>query len=149
LFESAAGFAAYLWVLLGGGWRPGLALAGTDTLYGQAIAAFFAAIVICQVANVLIWRTTRQSVLGKGLLRNRAVVVGVVIELVLVAMTVETKLGHTVFGTASLPTAAWLVPVPFALAMLGLSELIKALGRTRAEGHSGIRTSPEYRAARP
>jgi sodium/potassium-transporting ATPase subunit alpha len=136
LFESAAGFAAYLWVLLGGGWRPGIELARTDALYGQAIAAFFAAIVICQVANVLIWRTTRESVIGKGMLRNKAVVVGVAVELVLVAMIVETKLGHTVFGTASLPAEAWLVPIPFALAMLGLSELIKALSRARARARA-------------
>jgi sodium/potassium-transporting ATPase subunit alpha len=132
LVESAAGFAAYLWVLIGGGWKWGVVLGPGDLLYGQAIAAFFAAVVICQVANVLIWRTTRESVITKGILRNHAVVLGVAVELSLLVLVVETDIGHAIFGTASLPAAAWLVPVPFALGMFGLSECLKATARWRA-----------------
>jgi len=132
LFESTAGFAAYFSVLAAGGWTPGVELARTDVLYGQAIASFFAAIVICQVANVLVWRTTHESVLRKGILRNRAVVVGVALEVALLAVIVETGLGHSLFGTASIPGAVWLIPIPIALVMLGLAELLKALGRSRA-----------------
>ncbi len=132
MIEAAAGFAAYFWVLLRGGWRLGDQLSRAEPLYGQAIAAFFAAVVICQVANVFVWRTTHQSVVAKGMLRNRAVIAGVLAELALLGVIVETELGHAVFGTASLPLEAWLVPVPFALAMLGLAELLKALGRRRA-----------------
>ncbi len=132
LVEAAAGFSAYFWVLVRGGWRFGEELSRTAPLYGQAIASFFAAVVICQVANVFVWRTTNQSVIRKGILRNRAVVAGVVAELVLLGLIVETALGHRVFGTASLPTEAWLVPIPFAFAMLGFSELLKAVGRRRS-----------------
>ena len=39
---------------------------------------------------------------------------------------VETDLGNRIFGTASLPPWAWLIPVPFAVAMLLLAELRKA-----------------------
>jgi len=134
LVESVAGFAAYFSVLVGGGWRPGAQLAMNDRLYAQSIAAFFAAVVLCQVANVLIWRTTRESVFTKGILRNRAVVVGIVIELGLLLLVVETSLGHSVFGTASLPFRTWLVPLPVALAMLAVSELVKALRRAKARG---------------
>jgi sodium/potassium-transporting ATPase subunit alpha len=137
VIESVAGFAAYFYVLARGGWRFGDALAGTEPLYGQAIASFFAAVVICQVANVLVWRTTHQSVVAKGVLRNRAVVAGVLLELALLGVIVETELGHAAFGTASLPAEAWLVPVPFALAMLGLAELLKAVGRRRARRRAG------------
>jgi sodium/potassium-transporting ATPase subunit alpha len=145
LLESAAGFAAYAFVLADGGWTPGVELARTDPLYGRAIAAFFAAVVICQVANVLVWRTTRESVFAKGLLRNRAVVAGVALELALLYGIVETGVGHAVFGTASLPAAAWLVPVPAALAMLGLAELRKALRRARAsaDGRAAVRLSAD------
>jgi sodium/potassium-transporting ATPase subunit alpha len=136
LFESAAGFAAFFWVLARAGWRPGEALAGPGGLYGQAIAAFFAAVVVCQVANVLVWRTTSQSVFAKGLLRNRAVVAGVALELALLGGIVGTGVGHSVFGTASLPPGAWLVPIPFALAMLGLAELLKR--RRRARDRSAV-----------
>ncbi len=130
--EAVAGFAAYFWVLSRGGWRFGAELPRTDPLYGQAIASFFAAVVICQVANVLVWRTTNQSVVAKGILRNRAVVAGVAVELCLLGVIVETESGQALFGTESLPAGAWLVPIPFALAMLGLAELLKAAGRRRA-----------------
>ncbi len=144
LFEALAGFAAYLHVLLAGGWQFGDHLALTDPLYGQAIAAYFAAIVLCQVANVLVWRTTHQSIFSKGIFSNRAVVVGVLTELALLALIVETEIGHSLFGTASLPLASWLVPIPFALAMLGLAELLKAMRRAR-----NAQVPPAAREPRP
>lgn len=131
ILESAAGFAAYGFVLLGGGWRPGEVLEPTQPLYGQAVAAFFGAIVLGQVANVLIWRTTRQSVFAKGLLANRAVAAGILAELALLWGIVETSPGQALFGTAALPPTAWLVPIPLALGMLGLAELGKAIRRRR------------------
>ncbi len=134
LFEAAAGFAAYSRVLLEGGWTPGMRIATASPLYGRAIGAFFAAVVICQVANVLLWRTTHESILRKGLLRNRAVLVGVLVELALLFVIVETQAGHEAFGTASQPPSTWLVPLPFALSMLALSELLKGLARRKARG---------------
>jgi sodium/potassium-transporting ATPase subunit alpha len=132
LVESAAGFAAYFFVLHAGGWHPGVDLGPTAPVYGQAIAAYFAAVVLCQVANVLVWRTTHESLIAKGLLANRAVVAGVAIELALLLVIVESGLGAAVFGTRSLPPAAWLVPLPFALAMLAAAEVAKAIIRKRA-----------------
>lgn len=49
-------------------------------------------------------------------------VAGVATELVLLAIIVQTELGHAVFGTASLSAAAWLTPVPFAFAMLAVAS---------------------------
>jgi sodium/potassium-transporting ATPase subunit alpha len=132
LFESLAGFVAYGWVLHQGGWTPGAPLSLRDPLYGQAIGAFFAAIVTCQVVNVMVWRTTHESVFVKGLLRNRALVVGVAVELALMVVVVATPAGHTVFHTATPPLAAWLLPIPVALAMLVVAEAGKAWARRRA-----------------
>jgi sodium/potassium-transporting ATPase subunit alpha len=81
---------------------------------------------------VFVWRTTHQSVITKGILRNRAVVAGLIAELALLVAIVESGPGHALFGTASLPALAWLVPTPFALAMIGLAELLKGIARTRA-----------------
>ncbi|HEX9621014.1 MAG TPA: cation-transporting P-type ATPase [Polyangiaceae bacterium] len=144
-FEAAAGFSAYAWVLGTGGFRLGDELAPTDPLYAQAIAAFFAAIVVCQVANVLAWRTTQQSLFKRGLGTNLAVLLGIACELALTALVLESGAGHAIFGTASPPLAALLVPIPFAVAMLAVSEVIKALRRgahTRASvprGRAGAR----------
>jgi sodium/potassium-transporting ATPase subunit alpha len=131
LVESLAGFSAYAAVLWAGGWRWGQSLGVDTVLYGQAIAAFFGAVIVCQVANVLIWRTTRQSVLGKGLLRNRAVVAGIFVELGALWWIVETPTGQAVFGTAGLSWWGWLVPVPFAAGMLAWAEARKWSKRWR------------------
>ncbi len=131
LFESVAGFTAYGWVLHAGGWSLGEPLPATEPLYGQAIAAFLLAIVTCQLANVFVWRTTHQSVFTKGLLRNRYVLAGIALEVVLLGVIVATAPGRAVFNTAVPPVQAWLVPVPFALAMLGVSEAQKAIARRR------------------
>jgi hypothetical protein len=50
-------------------------------------------------------------------------------ELALTALVLESGAGHAIFGTASPPLAALLVPIPFAVAMLAVSEVIKALRR--------------------
>jgi len=118
-------------VLADGGYRWGTPLAPTDPLYGRAIASFFAAIVLCQVANVFVFRTTRQSVFTKGLFRNRGVLVGIALELLLLTIIVASPVGHAVFGTATPPVVGWLLPLPFAALMLALSELIKAARRRR------------------
>ena len=60
-----------------------------------------------------------------------------VLELGLLGAIVETPLGQALFGTASLPAATWLVPLPFALAMFGLAELLKAAGRRRSLRRAG------------
>ncbi|WP_428269475.1 cation-translocating P-type ATPase [Haliangium sp.] len=136
MFESAAGFAAYFWVLIRGGWVPGAELASSAPLYGQAIAAFFAAIVVCQVANILVWRTTRESVFKKGVLQNRTVVIGVAVELLLLVVIVATGIGHSIFGTVTPSLTAWLVPVPFALMMLIGAEIRKAIRRAAADAEA-------------
>lgn len=127
--QAAAGFAAYFWLLHQGGWWWGQALRPSDPLYRQAIGAFFLAIVLSQVANVMACRTRRQSVFSKGILTNRLVLAGVGLELVMTGLVLYTPAGHALFGTAVVPTAAWLVPLPFAGLLLGLEETRKALRR--------------------
>jgi sodium/potassium-transporting ATPase subunit alpha len=129
MVESAAGFTAYLWVLDRGGWRPGAELAATDPLYGQAVAAYFGAIVLSQMANVMVWRTTHESVVRKGLLRNRAILAGLAAEAALGWLVVQSDAGQAVFGTNAPPAATWLVPLPFALAMVAAAETVKVLRR--------------------
>lgn len=139
LLEALAGFLAYGAVLWDGGYGWGQPLAMDAPLHGQAIAAFFAAVIVCQVANAMIWRTTQESVLAKGLLSNRAVLVGIGVELLLLVAIVQTDPGHAVFGTVGLPWWAWLVPVPVALAMVAWAELDKWRSRSRwADAANGL-----------
>ena len=131
--EALAGFAAYAWVLQRGGWSVGEELAVTDALYGQAIAAFFGAVVLCQVANLFVWRTTHESALGRDALARR-ILVGVAIELALAALVVASTPGRAVFDTASPPLEVWIIPLLIASLMLGGAELWKGRRRRRLDG---------------
>lgn len=86
-----------------------------------------------------IWRTTRQSVIAKGLLGNRAVLLGIAVECLLLLVVVETNIGRRLFGTAPAPLVAWLIPATVALIMLALSETLKTLKRAP----SPARATPE------
>ncbi|WP_319507135.1 HAD-IC family P-type ATPase [uncultured Methanolobus sp.] len=123
--EAAAGFACYFAVLFDGGWKWGQQLPFTDTLYMQAITAFFAAVIVCQIANVFTSRTRRQSVLTKGFFSNRMVLLGIASELMILAFIIYNPLVNLVFNTAAISMKYVLIAVPFALLLLGVDEFRK------------------------
>ena len=129
MIQAAAGFFSYFVVLYQGGWQWGQSLAVSDPLYRSAITAFFAAIVICQVADVLICRTRRQSLLRVGLFSNRLVLLGIAVELLLLGLISYVPLLNTFFGTAPLLGWQLLLSLPFALTILLLDELRRHLLR--------------------
>jgi sodium/potassium-transporting ATPase subunit alpha len=122
IIESAAGFYAYFTVLSAGGWQWGQSLIGSDPLYLKAVTAFFVAIILCQVANGLISKTTRQSLWRQGLFSNRWLLLGIGVELLLAAAVVYIPILHPWFGTASLSAGEFLLAWPFALGLLLLDE---------------------------
>jgi sodium/potassium-transporting ATPase subunit alpha len=130
MLQAAAGFFTYFVILYSGGWQWGQELATTDPLYRTAITGFFASIIICQVADVIICRTRRQSLLTVGVLANRLVLVGIAAELLLLALIVYIPAFNTFFGTA--PLEAWhLLPsLPFALLILLGDELRRVFVRS-------------------
>ena len=123
--EASAGFFCYFAVLRDGGWNFGQDLPFTDPLYMQAITAFFAAVIICQVANVFTSRTRRQSVLTKGFFGNRMILLGIASELTILGLIIFNPLVNTVFNTAHISIKYILLAVPFAIALLLIDELIK------------------------
>lgn len=115
MIQAAAGFFSFFVVLFHGGWEYGQDLAMNTLLYQQATTAFFASVVICQVADVLICRTRRQSLFNVGLLNNRLVLLGIFAELVLLALICYTPWCNLLFNTAPLEYWHFLLSVPFAL----------------------------------
>lgn len=122
MIESAAGFYAYLHVLVAGGWQWGESLSGADPLYRKAVTAFFVAIILCQVTNGLISKTRRQSLLRQGLFSNRWLLYGIGTELLLAAAVVYLPSLHSWFGTAPLSAGEFFVAWPFALGLLLVDE---------------------------
>ncbi len=123
--EAAAGFFCYFAVLRDGGWNFGQALPFTDPLYMQAITAFFAAVIICQIANVFTSRTRRQSVLTKGFFGNKMILLGIASELTILGFIVFNPLVNAVFNTAPISLKYILLAIPFGIALLLIDELIK------------------------
>ncbi|MBL6954645.1 MAG: HAD-IC family P-type ATPase [Alphaproteobacteria bacterium] len=123
LIQAAAGFFSYFVILYAGGWQWGQELANDDTLYRTAITGFFASIIICQIADVIICRTRRQSLLSVGFLSNRLVLLGIGTELVLLALISYVPACNIFFGTE--PLAPWqlALSLPFAVLILLGDEL--------------------------
>jgi sodium/potassium-transporting ATPase subunit alpha len=118
MLQAAAGFFAFFVVLYRGGWAWGTLLPETDILYKTAVTSFFAAVVICQVANVLICRTRRQSILSAGIFANKLIWLGIATELGLVATISHVPLLQPFFGTAPIGWFELSLGLPFALAIL-------------------------------
>jgi sodium/potassium-transporting ATPase subunit alpha len=129
--EAAIAMAAFFFVLRGGGWRYGEALAMSDPLYLRATTACFSAIVVLQIVNVFLCRSTTRSIFSTGILGNPLIWGGVIVEIALVALIGDTQLGNFIFGTAPIGPGAWLFILPFAAVMLAAEEVRKWIVRIR------------------
>jgi sodium/potassium-transporting ATPase subunit alpha len=118
LIQATAGFFAFFVVLHHGGWLWGTPLPETGLLYKTALTAFFAAVIVCQAANVLICRTQRQSLLSAGIFSNKLIWLGIVTEFSLVAAIAYLPLLQPFFGTAPLNGFELSLGIPFALLIL-------------------------------
>ena len=132
LLEAAFGTAAYFFLNWLHGW-PGVPLASSGTVYRTATAMMFAAIVLSQVGAVFGCRTEQISVLKKGLFSNRIILIGIAVELAILALLVYLPLPslHALFNTAPLGWREWLFLVAIPPVMLLLDELRKAFLRRR------------------
>ena len=126
MMQVAAGFFTYFTILYSGGWEWGQDLANSDPMYRTAITGFFAAIIICQVSDVIICRTRRQSLFTVGLFSNPLVLLGIATELVLLACISYIPAFNTFFGTAPLQPWHLALSLPFAIAIL-LGDEIRRL----------------------
>ncbi|HII17147.1 TPA: HAD-IC family P-type ATPase [Candidatus Woesearchaeota archaeon] len=129
IIQAAAAFSLYFFILFSGGWTWGQQLAITEPLYMKAVTGFFVSILITQVADVVICRTRRQSIVKAGFLKNRLVLLGIATEILILAFIVYTPMGNAFFMTAPLGLLEMLIPVPFAILILLGDELRRLLVR--------------------
>lgn len=118
MLQAAAGFFAFFVVLHQGGWLWGDPLPDSSLLYKTAVTSFFAAVVICQVADVLICRTRRQSILSAGIFANKLIWLGIVVELGLLAAITQIEFLQPFFGTAAIGWFELSLGLPFAIVIL-------------------------------
>jgi magnesium-transporting ATPase (P-type) len=129
--EAAAAMAAFLLVLNAGGWSYGEPLGKLDPLYLRATTACLAAIVVMQVANVLVCRHPSAPAWAGRSLLSPLLAWAVAAELALIVAIVYTPWGHLVFATAPLALDDWLFMLPFAAGLFLLEEGRKYAVRLR------------------
>jgi sodium/potassium-transporting ATPase subunit alpha len=134
--EAAAAVGAGLWYLSDGGWQWGMRLPSGSPLYRQATTVCFAAIVLCQVANVFACRSPRASSFSLGLFTNRLLLWGVAVELGLLGLIVYHPVGHRIFRTAPFEGRFWWPLLVFAALLLLAEEARKGLGRRHDMGRN-------------
>ena len=131
VIEAVAALAAFFFVLHDGGWSYGQHLDSADPLYRRATAACLSAIVVMQIVNVYVCRSSIRSVFSMKWFDNPIIVAGIVLEIVLVIVIVYSAWGNSLLQTAPVPGKLWAFLIPFAAAMLFLEELRKWLVRRR------------------
>ena len=131
VFEAAIAMAAFFFVLHRGGWHYGRPLTMYNPLYVRATTACFSAIVLLQIVNVFLCRSSTRSIFSTGMFGNPLIWGGVLIEIALVALIDYTRLGNSLFVTAPIGNSVWRFLLPFAAAMLIAEELRKWIVRWR------------------
>ena len=131
MVSAALVLAAFFFVLLRAGWRPGDHVSGA--LHARATTTTFLAIVSCQVGTAFAARCDQSSLRSIGWRSNPWLLGGIAFELAFAAMLTWVPLLQPVFGTAAVPWDALAFIAPFPLIVWGVDEL-RRRGQRRAAG---------------
>jgi P-type Ca2+ transporter type 2C len=129
--DGLAAMASFFFAYALAGWRPWETLADGGDLYLEATTMTMAGIVFAQIGAVMAWRTNRESVRTIGLLTNRLIVVGIAVEIAMVALLAYTPGLDDIFHTSDLSGAEWLFLLLWPPLVLHAKELRKAVARRR------------------
>jgi P-type Ca2+ transporter type 2C len=87
----------------------------------------FAGIVICQIANVFVCRSDKNSVFRMGFFDNELIVRGIVFELIFTASLIYLAPLQKIFNTAALGWEEWIFPFACAAIIFFIEEFRKFL----------------------
>ncbi|XP_036600930.1 potassium-transporting ATPase alpha chain 2 [Trichosurus vulpecula] len=91
--------------------------------------AFFVAIMVQQIADLIIRKTRRNSIFQQGLFRNKVIWVGIISQII-IALILSCGLGSVpVLNFTTLRVQYWFVAVPYAIVIWLYDELRKLLIR--------------------
>jgi calcium-translocating P-type ATPase len=145
LLEAAIAMIAFSHVLARAGVCYGDVLSSADPIYLQATTATLAGIVVAQIVNVFLCRHPRESMFRFGLFGNRWLLLGIAVEIAILAAVVYLPEANHLFRTAPLESEPWLVMGALTFAMLVLEEARKLLVRVG----SGAKGATRQAATRP
>ena len=125
MIEAVACMAGYFFVYYSSGWRPGMDLASSGSIYLKATTMCLAGIVAVQIGNVYACRTERESVFKIGFSTNRLILFGILTEIILITVIVHFEPMQKIFNTSSLSLLDWLVLSSFIPIIFFAEELRK------------------------
>ncbi len=112
-----------------GGWHYGAASITDPRVYAMGTTAVLVGIMAGQLGNLLSTRVGLHSAFKSNPLSNKWIPIGVLVELVLLALMVYAPFLQPIFGTAALAPADWLALFLLAPAVLIIDEVRKYLTR--------------------
>jgi len=120
--EAILCLSGFFFIYISHGWWFGQEMVSTGIIYTTATTMSLAGIVASQIGNVFACRTERESVFKAGLLKNRFVFLGIMVEVVLILLFVYTPFFQRVFGLAPLGLADWTFLLAFGPILLLAEE---------------------------
>ncbi|MFD1126226.1 cation-translocating P-type ATPase [Lentilactobacillus raoultii] len=130
LWASVISTAAYFFVNYVNGW-PNAALMTSGVGYAKATTMTLGAIIFCQIAAAMNCRTQLSSVFSIGIFSNRRIWLGIVAEILLLALLMNVPFLQEIFNTGPLTTAEWgvlfCIPIPLFLLEESRKWLVRRL----------------------
>jgi Ca2+-transporting ATPase len=117
---------------MAGGWQLGMALSVDSPVYIKGVTMTFAGIVVAQVGNVIVCRTSKTSVFKMKLSTNKWIVLGVIAQLSILSFLVYVPFMQSFFGTTALGIWDWAFLASLALIVVFAEEFRKLLTRRLA-----------------
>ncbi|GAD16086.1 P-type (transporting) HAD superfamily ATPase [Lentilactobacillus otakiensis DSM 19908 = JCM 15040] len=137
LIASIISTCAYFFVNHVNGW-PQVPLAGSGLVYAEATTITLGAIVFSQIAAAMNCRTQISSVFSIGLFSNHRILMGIGVEVFLVALLMYVPFLQGVFNTGPLNVTEWIflfcIPLPIFL----VEELRKYIVRKIDAGRNHV-----------
>jgi len=129
--EGAAAMTAFLGYLFLNGWQYGdLSISNTD-LHKQAMTMTLLGAVSCQLLNVWTLRSWEFSTFSRGLLKNRLLLVALLLELIWIYALLNVEVVQLVFNTAHVPYGYLWILLPFPVLLFTSHEIYKLRQRKR------------------
>jgi len=126
LIEAALSLGGYFCAFWLSGWRPGAPLPSSGIVYVTATTMSLAGIVACQIGNVFVCRSSRESIWQLGWTTNRTLLASIGIELGILLLLIYTAPLAAVFHLAPLGAWHWGLLATFGPLLLALEEARKA-----------------------
>jgi magnesium-transporting ATPase (P-type) len=116
-------FAFFLWSR--GGWHLGLSTVNDPVLYAAGTTVVLVGIMLGQLGNVFSIRAGSRSILSSNPIKNKWILIGSAVMLLMLACIVYLPPLQSAFGTAPLASIDWVILLSVTLIVILLCETLK------------------------